>query len=274
MKYCYKSSIVHSIIIILIFCIAFFPAYLWEQPHLAWVGQLITMLFALATYIPWIRDKWLYGLFVLGGIIARGFVIESVWVMTWLPYGQFAYGKALWPLLPTGVPYMLALTWPPLVLWVWSLLRIEKKRYDSQENHPQKSNQKNHFEHNVSRQKKLQIVYKYFFYSVLWWVGLTIVDLILDPIAVAMWLWTYAQPWWRWGVPRTNFMWWLFSGTVATYICLLYIKKITISQDIEVNSQIEKPSTKQYYPSRYRYAWWLIYTLTFFVAWYVWKIVL
>lgn len=257
-----KSSILHSIIIILIFCIAFFPAYLWEQPHLAWVGHLITIVFAFTTYIPWIRDKWKYGVFMLGCLIARGFVIESIWVMTWLPYGQFAYGKALWPVLPTGVPYMLAMTWPPLVLWVWSLLRIEKNRHKDTENISQK-NTTNYYD---KFQSNIQIVYKYCFYSVLWWVGLTAVDLILDPIAVAMWLWTYAQPWWRWGVPRTNFLWWLFSGTIATYICLIFIKKL-YSCSITKQSNI-------HYPSKYRYAWWMIYTLTFFVAWYVWKIVL
>lgn len=228
-----KKNLMQIIIMCVIIGMAFFPAYLWEQPHLAWVWQLITVWFALACYIPRLRDTWKNWYVILIALIVRWFVIESIGVMTWLPYGQFAYGKALWPTIRTWVPYMLAMTWPPLVLGVWSLI-------DGQ---------------NYTKHARPIVI-------LIGTVTLLAVDLILDPIAVAMQLWTYAHPWWRWWVPLSNFGGRLFSGAVAMTIIYLIMKKTNIQQTSNTHRDI------------FRYAWGLIYTLVFFVSWYVWRIVL
>ncbi len=228
----YVTNTFHIVIICMLIGMAFFPAYLWEQPHLAWIWQLITVWFALVCYIPRLHDMGKYWWIILLSLILRWFFIESIGLITWFPYGQFTYGSALWPITFTWVPYMLAMTWPPLVLWVWSL---SNKIMD------------------YKNTRCTTIVYNIFMQTLL----LLLVDIILDPIAVAMKLWSYTNPWWRGGVPLSNFGGWLLSGSVAMFIVYFFMRKA---------------GQKQY--TGLRYAWWLIYTLVFFCAWYVWKIVL
>lgn len=246
-----KNILIHIIILCAIVAIAFFPAYLWEQPHLAWVGQLITIVFALVCYIPWLHDRWKYWYMTLVALIVRWFFIESIGVMTWLPYGQFAYGKTLWPTIATWVPYMLAMTWPPLVLGIWSLIQWDT-----------------YIQKNISLAKqntKRHLIWPMLSCIVVGTLSLLAVDIILDPIAVAMQLWTYAHPWWRGGVPLSNFGGRLISGSIAMIIVYLCMKHKYIHQD--QNKHIPTYTML-------RYAWWLIYTLVFFVSWYIWKIVL
>ena len=111
---------------IFIFLVAFFPAYLGYQEQHAWVGYVFTIGFALSSYIPFLRDykrQWWIALVVL---ILFGYTIESIGVLTCLPYGCFAYSNQLWPKLLGIVPRLLAFTRPPLVIWVWQqILRLQ-----------------------------------------------------------------------------------------------------------------------------------------------------
>ena len=84
-----------NIIYIVAFLIAFFPAYLGYQPELAWIGFLITILFALASYIPFLRDMKSKGLFALMAVAVFGYMIESIGVLTCFPYGCFSYSEQL-----------------------------------------------------------------------------------------------------------------------------------------------------------------------------------
>lgn len=188
-------------IYLIILCSAFFPAYLWYQPQHARVGYIFTIGFALSCYIPFIRDyniRWWIGLI---SVVIFGYIIESIGVLTCFPYGCFWYSEQLGIKLFDIVPLMLAFTRPPLVLWVWSYT-------------------KNMF----WRGWKMWLA---------WWLGLVVVDLILDPIAVMMWLWSYPG-WWLWfGVPLSNFAGRVLSGTISMIILdysirNTYIKKIYI----------------------------------------------
>lgn len=200
---------------------AFFPAYLWYQPEQARVGYVFTIGFALASYIPWIQhnSKWYLTLLV---VALWWLVIETIGISTCFPYWCFWYSEQLGPKILWWAPRLLLATYPPLVIWVYQYV---KKIFESW--------------------RKLRIA---------WGVWLTLVDVILDPIAVQMWLRSYDW-WWFWfGVPLSNFMWWILSWTIA--IMLIDI------------------ITKKEYNKEKNYRWWLWLNLSFFIWYTIWKFIL
>jgi putative membrane protein len=209
------------IVYLFILCSAFFPAYLWYQPEHAWVGYIFTIGFALSCYIPFLKDyqrAWWIGLV---GVVVFGYIIESIGVLTCFPYGCFWYSEQLGIKLFDIVPLMLAFTRPPLVLWIWSYV-------------------KNIFWH----------------WWKMWlagWIGLVFIDLILDPIAVMIWLWSYPG-WGFWfGVPLSNFAGRMLSGTISMII---------------LDYSVRNTYTKKLY----MHGLWM--TMTFFVWYALWKFII
>lgn len=181
----------------LTFFVAFFPAYFGYQSQFSWFSYTFTILFALATFVPLIKHygyKWLIALFL---VWLFGYGVESIWVLTCYPYGCFQYSEQLGPKLFNIVPYLLFFTWPPLVY----ACRSWAKRFGV----------------------GIRTTW------IIGWLLLVGIDLLLDPIAVLMWLWTYQ--WWgfRFGVPLQNFFWWFISGTVW----IIIIEKIIWRQFIK-----------------------------------------
>lgn len=210
-----------SIVLIFIFFCSLFPAYLGYQSDHARVGYVFTIIFALSSYIPFITVYRWRGVYALCLLILFGYLIESVGIMTCFPYGCFSYSSQLGVKIFGIVPVMLAFTRPPLVLWVW------------------------YYIHKIVRSRWQRWL--------VWWVSLVIIDLILDPLAVWMWLWSY--PWGgEWfGVPWTNFAWWMLSGTIAMIILDSLLKKT-------------------YTHTNYSYGLWC--TMTFFIGYGVWRRIL
>ena len=101
---------------LVILCSAFFPAYLGYQSEHARVGYIFTLGFALASYIPFLKEYARAGWIALASIILFGYSIESIGLLTCFPYGCFDYSEQLGIQLFGVVPLMLAFTWPPLVL--------------------------------------------------------------------------------------------------------------------------------------------------------------
>ena len=201
---------------------AFFPAYLWYQPEQARVGYVFTIGFALACYLPWIRQHTMQGWIALAAVGIWGMVIETIGMTTCFPYGCFAYSEQLWPGIWWWAPRLLLATYPPLVLWVYQYIK----------------------QFNFSwRQSRIA-----------WGIGLMLVDLILDPIAVQMGLWSY--PWWGiwFGVPLSNFLGRILSGTLAMIILDLILQKT--------------------YNPQGNYRRWLWLNLSFFIGYTLWKFIL
>lgn len=176
----------YFIVLIGLLISAFFPAYLWYQAEHAWVWYIFTIGFALSCYIPFLQDhgmRWWISLIAIG---IFWYVIESIGVLTCFPYWCFWYSNQLGIKLFNIVPLMLIFTRPPLVLWIWSVVKNQLWRW-----------------------WKMRLV---------WWIWLVIIDLVLDPIAVLMWLWSYPW-WWIWfNVPLSNFLWRMLSGTISMII--------------------------------------------------------
>lgn len=208
------------ILYLFILCSAFFPAYLWYQPEHNRVWYIFTIGFALSCYIPFLKDhhtKWWIG---LAAVALFWYVIESIGVLTCFPYGCFGYSEQLWPKIFQIVPILLWFTRPPLVLGIWSYAK--------------------------------NIFWSWWKMWLAWWVWLVAIDLILDPIAVMMWLRSY--PWWGlwFGVPLSNFAGRMLSGTISMIILDYSIRNIY---------------TKKLYIHGLRM------TMTFFVWYALWKFI-
>lgn len=124
-----------------------------------------------------------------------GYGIETLGVVTGFPYGPFDYGDALGPKLFGLVPYLLPVTWAPLVLGaVGAASRTVPSR--------------------VSRLPRTLL------HAVSAAVLLTLVDGVLDPGAVSLGFWAFAGGGPYYGVPISNYLGWLLSSTLAALLLL------------------------------------------------------
>ena len=115
------------------------------------------------------------------------YAIEALGVATGFPYGAFYYGDALGPRLAGLVPYLLPLSYAPLVVGAitaaWGI--------------------------------RLRLLHILFATLLLAWM-----DAVIDPGAVSLGYWTWPQGGLYYGVPLTNYAGWLLSGVLATTLLL------------------------------------------------------
>ena len=120
-------------------------------------------------------------------VSAFAYAVESVGVATGFPYGTFFYGEALGPRLLGLVPYLLPVTYVPLVIGAvaaaWTPGRLAPR---------------------IALAALL----------------LVLIDAVLDPGATALgfWIWPEGGPYY--GVPLSNFAGWLLSGAVSAALLL------------------------------------------------------
>ncbi len=159
------------------------PAPLAFNPLLLLAGTAVMRLPLVAGLSPLVDRR--AGI-ALGALVAYTYAIELVGVATGLPYGEFAYGVSLGPMLG-GIPLALPLFFLPLVLDGYLLAD------------------------RVRRHLGLGTVAR----PVGAIVAILAIDLVLDPAAVALGFWSYAAEGIVAGVPLSNFAGWLLSATVA-----------------------------------------------------------
>jgi bisanhydrobacterioruberin hydratase len=148
-----------------------------------WTSAFFVVLFSVPLLIGLWRAHRARGLIAFAAIGVFGIAIETVGLITKFPYGEFVYGGLLGPLLPGGAPLLLPFAYVPLVIGAVSL---------------------------VNTKPGLRIV--------LATLLLVAIDLVLDPGAVAFGLWSFAGPAILHGVPLSNFLGWLISGSIAVLI--------------------------------------------------------
>jgi bisanhydrobacterioruberin hydratase len=119
-------------------------------------------------------------------LAAFAYAIESIGVATGFPYGSFFYGDALGPTVAGLVPFLLPVSYAPLVVGAvaaaWGGPRL------------------------------LHVV----------WSALLLVwmDAVLDPGATSLGFWVWPEGGAYYGVPVSNFAGWLLSGTLAAALLL------------------------------------------------------
>jgi putative membrane protein len=164
-----------------------FPAaleFLRFNPLFVLFGVLVMRLPLVAGLLP-LTDRKATALLAL--LTAYAYGIELVGVRTGWPYGEFAYGVDLGPMLFGDIPLALPVFFFPLVLNSYLLVLLLAG----------------------ARARSTAFRLLATIATVL------AVDLVLDPGAVAIGFWTYADGGPIYGVPLSNYAGWTLSATVA-----------------------------------------------------------
>ena len=115
------------------------------------------------------------------------YAIESVGVATGFPYGRFYYGDALGPTIAGLVPFLLPLSYAPLVVGAVAAAWGGRSRLLH------------------VAQAALLLVW---------------MDAVLDPGATSLGFWVWPEGGVYSGVPPSNYGGWLLSGTIAAVLLL------------------------------------------------------
>jgi putative membrane protein len=177
----------------LFFGAAYFTVNFPDTPGVGIASFVFTLLIALPSFVA----LWRFlgpkrAAFSLLALSAFGYAIETTGVLTGFPYGLFYYGDSLGPKVAGLVPYILPLSWVPLVLGAVAATAPEGKA--------------------SSRHRFLPILSA----AVL----LTLVDGALDPGAASLGFWVWPEGGFYYDVPATNYLGWLFSSAMAAAILL------------------------------------------------------
>ncbi|MFP8952130.1 bisanhydrobacterioruberin hydratase [Natrialbaceae archaeon A-arb3/5] len=163
------------------------PEPLAYNPLLILFGTFVMRSPLLVGLLP--RIGW-WALGCLGVLTAYTYAIEIVGVRTDWPYGAFEYAISLGPMLLGEVPLALPLFFIPLVLnaYLLTLLVLGPRA--------------------ASPIVRLPVAIA----------AVVAVDLVLDPAAVAIGFWEFIPPGVYYGVPVSNYVGWIISGTVAVVL--------------------------------------------------------
>jgi putative membrane protein len=178
----------------LFFISGFFVAILGIDPSLAFVSALFVLILALPSF--WVCYQWLgrfKGLVVLGVLCVHAIILESIAVLTGVPYGSFSYSSIIgWKIL--GItPWTVPFAYIPLVLGAVPFSSRFVNKY-------------------------WQLVVSNAFL-------LVVIDMVLDPGAVLLGMWHYDAGGIYYGVPWSNFFGWLISGILCSTIFVYFSKE-------------------------------------------------
>ncbi|MWV40257.1 bisanhydrobacterioruberin hydratase [Natrialba sp. INN-245] len=163
------------------------PPALEYNPLLILFGTAVMRSPLIVGLLP--RIGW-WALGCLGVLTAYTYAIEVVGVRTDWPYGAFEYTIQLGPMLFDEVPLALPLFFIPLVLNAYLLTLLVLGRWSER----------------ILVRVPAAIV------------AIVAIDLVLDPAAVAIGFWTFVPPGVYYGVPVSNYVGWVISGTVAVVL--------------------------------------------------------
>lgn len=162
------------------------PDPLAFNPWLLLVGVAVMRLPLIAGLAPVLDRRAVAAIALLCGYT---YAIEWVGATTGVPYGAFRYEVALGPMLFDTIPLALPLFFVPLVLNAVLLWVLLAGGWGWQPRH------------------RVPAVVA----------TVLAIDLVLDPAAVALGFWTFAEGGY-YGVPASNYAGWLLSATVATLL--------------------------------------------------------
>lgn len=155
----------------------------WPGREAAAVGMLaLAALPPFAAAGDWLgrrRAAWL-----LATLVAYAYCVELIGVRTGWPYGAFAYGGGLGPMVVGAVPALLPLAYVPLVLAAAGVADAVRPRRGAG-------------------------------WLVAALAALLVFDLVIDPGAVALGYWSFADGGAYHGVPAVNYLGWALTGAPA-----------------------------------------------------------
>ncbi|HVF10733.1 MAG TPA: bisanhydrobacterioruberin hydratase CruF [Abditibacteriaceae bacterium] len=181
-----RKSVYFSAAALLMLC-GFFVAKIPVRPELAGVSSVFVVVFALPSCVAVIRWLgWRSGLRLLLVLAVFAIILESFAVATGIPYGRFVYGEKIGAKVLGLVPWTVPFAWSPLLLASMALA----PRWSSQP----------------------------LMTAVLSGLTLVLIDMVLDPAAVAQQFWTWEHPGVFYQVPISNFIGWFLSGVVGSLL--------------------------------------------------------
>jgi len=162
---------------------SFIPALLRFNAPLILFGTVVMAAPLIVGVIPAVDRRALGG---VGVLVAYTYLIEYVGVSTGWPYGEFAYGISLGPMIGE-IPAALPVFFLPIVLntYVLSLLLLGERA--------------------ASRLFRLAVVIP----------AVVAMDVVLDPAAVSLGFWAYLDGGVFYGVPLSNYAGWVLSAAVS-----------------------------------------------------------
>ena len=172
------------------FAAAYFAIRFPDVPGAGVASYASTLLIALPSFVALLRylGARRAALSMLA-VAAFGYAVETIGVVTGLPYGSFYYGDALGGKLLGLVPYLLPVSYAPLVIGVvaasWS------------PNVPSRAP---------------------WIFRCAWL--LTLIDGVRDPGAASLGFWVWPGSGAYYGVPLSNYAGWLLSGALAAALLL------------------------------------------------------
>ncbi|SDJ45123.1 bisanhydrobacterioruberin hydratase [Natronorubrum texcoconense] len=177
------------------------PEPLAYNPLLILFGTMVMRSPLVVGLLP--RIGW-WALGCLGLLTAYTYAIEIVGVRTDWPYGAFEYTIQLGPMLLGEVPLALPLFFIPLVLNAYLLTLLVLEDWSA----------------NPLVRIPAAIA------------AVVAIDLVLDPAAVAIGFWTFVPPGVYYGVPVSNYVGWLLSGTVAVVLVDLAFERASLLERV------------------------------------------
>jgi putative membrane protein len=162
------------------------PDPLSFNPLLVLVGTIVMRAPLIAGVVPTMGRKALAGVLALAGY---AYAIEYVGVHTGWPYGEFYYGVELGPTVD-GIPLALPVFFLPLVMNAYLLCLLLLG----------------------PRAGRMLVRLPVVIATVL------LMDVVLDPGAVALGFWVYPGGGAFYGVPLSNYAGWVLSATVAVVV--------------------------------------------------------
>lgn len=185
---------------------AFLTTQIQITPQNAIISIFFIILLAFPSFaavIVWLG--WKKGLILLLVLSVYALVLETLALITGIPYSEFYYNEFIGAKLFGTTPFTVPFAWLPLFigsLYLATGIRIHGKIM-----------------------KKWQIIILSTFL-------LLITDLVLDPGAVALQFWGWKESGVFYGVPLINFLGWVFTGFLASLIAL-----VIIGRDIMAKNQ-------------------------------------
>ncbi|RJT02163.1 bisanhydrobacterioruberin hydratase [Halococcus sp. IIIV-5B] len=171
------------------------------NPGLILLGTVVMRLPLVAGVAPLVDRRAAIG---IGVLVAYAFGIELIGVTTGWPYGEFEYLIELGPMLFGEVPLGLPVFFLPLVLnsYLLCLLLLGER----------------------ARNRAVRLV------AVI--VTVLLVDVVLDPGAVAVGFWSYSGGAF-YGVPVSNYLGWVLSATVSVVVFDLSFDRTRLTRRLE-----------------------------------------
>ncbi len=165
---------------------SFIPRPLRFNAALILFGTVVMAAPLIVGVIPAIDRRALGG---VGVLVGYTYLIEHVGVSTGWPYGEFAYGISLGPMIGE-IPAALPVFFLPIVLntYVLSLLLLGERA--------------------ASRLFRLAVVIP----------AVVAMDVVLDPAAVSLGFWAYLDGGVFYGVPLSNYAGWVLSAAVSVAV--------------------------------------------------------